>query len=158
MREELLSYQSRARLVTTSAALCLLTLVSSPSAAENAQAKLVVEVSDFHNDKGQLLLRLYNAEEGFPSDASKALRELKSPIHGGRATLTLSGLPYGSYAVGCIHDENGDGKLERNFVGAPKEGVGASNDARGRMGPPKWKDARFELKRDETLIRIHVSY
>jgi uncharacterized protein (DUF2141 family) len=57
-----------------------------------------------------------------------------------------------------VHDENGDGKLERNFLGVPKEGVGASNDARGRMGPPKWKDARFELKPDGSRIQIHVMY
>jgi uncharacterized protein (DUF2141 family) len=156
------SYERRTRAVITAVALGLLGVFSAPGAAQSApasaQAKLVVEVTGFHSDKGQLLLRLYNAEEGFPSDAKKALREVKHSISKGRATVELANLPPGSYAVGCVHDENGDGKLERNFVGAPKEGVGASNDARGRMGPPSWKDARFELKQAATQIQIHVTY
>jgi uncharacterized protein (DUF2141 family) len=126
--------------------------------AEATSSTLVVEVSGFHSDKGQLLLRLYNQEEGFPTEPKKALREVKQAIVGGHTTVQLAGLPLGSYAVGCVHDENGDGKLERNFLGVPKEGVGASNDARGRMGPPKWKDARFELKPDGSRIQIHVMY
>lgn len=32
--------------------------------------------------------------------------------------------------------------VERNFVGIPKERVGASNDAKGSFGPPKFDDAR----------------
>jgi hypothetical protein len=34
--------------------------------------------------------------------------------------------------------ENSNGKLDTNFVGIPREGVGASNDAKGHFGPPKF--------------------
>jgi hypothetical protein len=42
--------------------------------------------------------------------------------------------------------KNSNGKLDRNFMGSPKEGVGASNDAKGSFGPPKFADARFTFK------------
>jgi uncharacterized protein (DUF2141 family) len=61
---------------------------------------------------------------------------------------------FGRAAIRCFayHDENGNGALERSFLGIPKEGVALSNNARGHLGPPKLKDARFEHKEaNETL-------
>ena len=129
-----------------------------PQAVAAPSGKLTVEVSGFRSDRGQLLLRLYDREEGFPKDGSKALRQVQQRIEGGHATVAFDSLPFGSYAVGCVHDENGNGKLDTNLLGIPREGVCASNDAKGRMGPPKWKDARFDFKSDGATIRIHVTY
>jgi len=39
----------------------------------------------------------------------------------------LAGIPPGTYAIACYHDENDNGKLDTNFLGIPKEGTGASN-------------------------------
>ena len=60
-------------------------------------------------------------------------------------TVTFKDVPAGTYAVSYIHDENGNGKMDTNFMGIPKEGYGCSNNAKGFMGPPKWEDAKFEL-------------
>jgi uncharacterized protein (DUF2141 family) len=138
-------------------ALALLVLAVSAAAAA-PPAKLVVEVSGFRDDNGQVLLRLYGSEAGFPTDGSRALRQLAQPIKDGRAVVELTGLPFGSYAIGCIHDENGNGKLDTNFLGIPREGVCASNDARGHRGPPRWSDARFDFRADGTRLQIHVRY
>jgi len=47
------------------------------------------------------------------------------------------------YAVSVFHDENYNGKLDTNLLGIPREGVGASNDARGNFRPPKFGAAAF---------------
>ena len=39
------------------------------------------------------------------------------------AQVTFKDLPQGSYAVSVLHDENGNGKMDKNFVGMPKEGL-----------------------------------
>src|SRR5260221_394417 len=131
---------------------------SGPSAAAGKPAKLVVEVSGFRNDVGQLLLRVYGSEAGFPTDGTRALRQVTQTIKGGRAIVELEDLAFGRYAIGCVHDENRNGTLDRNLLGIPKEGVCASNDARGRRGPPTWNDARFDFKEDGTTLHIHVRY
>jgi uncharacterized protein (DUF2141 family) len=69
----------------------------------------------------------------------------------------LAAIPQGTYAIACYHDENNNGKLDTKFMGIPKEGTGASNDARGTMGPPKFKDAKFQLVSD-TSVRIQMNY
>jgi uncharacterized protein (DUF2141 family) len=154
------SHQTRLRLAWLATVAVALLVASSVGrmALAGGSGKLIVEVSGFHSDQGQLLLRIYDHEAGFPTDGTKALRELRQHIEHGRATLMLAGLPFGSYAIGCVHDENGNGKLDTNLLGIPREGVCASRDARGRMGPPKWNDARFEFASDGATIRIHVAY
>jgi uncharacterized protein (DUF2141 family) len=64
------------------------------------------------------------------------------------AVVTFDRLPAGEYAVAAYQDINGNGKLDRNFIGIPKEPVGVSNRAKGRFGPPKWRDAKFQLSGD----------
>ena len=51
-------------------------------------------------------------------------------------------------AVACYHDGNGNGKLDTNMLGIVKEGMGASRDAKGSMGPPKFDNAKVEMERD----------
>jgi uncharacterized protein (DUF2141 family) len=57
-----------------------------------------------------------------------------------------------------MHDENMNGKLDKNFVGAPKEGYGASNNPKKRMGPPKFDEAKFSLNKPEQTIEIKLMY
>lgn len=45
-------------------------------------------------------------------------------------------------------DANGNGKLDKNFVGVPIEAYGFSNGARGRMGPPSFEAAAIEVISD----------
>jgi uncharacterized protein (DUF2141 family) len=40
-------------------------------------------------------------------------------------------------------------------MGIPKEPFGASNDARGRFGPPKFDDARFQV--DGGVVELTVN-
>jgi uncharacterized protein (DUF2141 family) len=43
-------------------------------------------------------------------------------------------------------------------MGIPKEGYGASNDAKVTFGPPKYEDARFVLKGNPETLRIKMRY
>ena len=118
---------------------------------------LDIVVSGIHNDKGSLYLGLYNSEKGYPRDPKAAFRLTHAPVVNGISTFRFDHLPRGAYAVACFHDENGNGKLDNNFFGIPTEGTGASNNATGFMGPPKFRDAKFPLDRD-AAITIRIRY
>ncbi len=128
------------------------------SPATTGTATLVVELSGLRNDHGKLHASLYASEDGFPTEPEKALRRVDVPISGGRARVVLEGLAPGGYAVAAYHDENGDGKLDTGFLGIPTEGLGASNDAKGFMGPPSFEKARVEVKAGENRIAVRISY
>ena len=57
-----------------------------------------------------------------------------------------------------MHDEKGTGRLERNFMGIPTDGVGASNDPVSHFGPPKFLDARFPYEGGHETLTVHVHY
>jgi len=54
-------------------------------------------------------------------------------------------LPYGEYAVTLFVDFNGNKKLDKNFLGIPKEQYGFSNNVMGRMSPPTFDQAKFAI-------------
>jgi uncharacterized protein (DUF2141 family) len=125
-----------------------------PAAANSVK----VIVVGLHSNDGEVDCALFNSADGFPDDASKAIKTVKSKIENQQATCTFVDVAPGDYAVSEFHDENGNGKLDRNFIGMPKEGVGASNDAAGHMGPPKFEDARFKFNGWFAVMTIHTRY
>ncbi len=67
-------------------------------------------------------------------------------------------LPAGVYAVSVFHDENMTQKLDKNFVGVPKEGYGASNNPKKKMGPPNFGETKFQLRGTEQFLEIKLMY
>jgi uncharacterized protein (DUF2141 family) len=107
-----------------------------------------VEINGLRNDKGQLVCSLYSSADGFPKDAQKAIARTSAAIKDKRGVCEFMGIaPNATYAISVFHDENSNGKLDTNFMGIPREGVGASNGARGHFGPPKFDAAAFSLPR-----------
>jgi uncharacterized protein (DUF2141 family) len=64
----------------------------------------------------------------------------------------------GTYAISAFHDENNDKKVNSNFIGIPKEGIGVSNNAKGSFGPPKFDDAKFEFTQSDQSVGISLNY
>ena len=128
--------------------------------AEDAGASnsIKVVVEGFHSNSGEADCVLFGSPEGFPSDSRIAMKRTKSKIENKQAVCTFDGVAAGDYAVSVFHDENANGKLDRNFIGIPKEGVGASNDATGKVGPPKFNEARFAYKGGKQTLTIHLKY
>lgn len=119
------------------------------SAMATAQVAIKVNIVGLKNNKGQVLIGLYNSEKQF---LKKAYKGTVAVIKNGKATATFENLPAGEYAVSVFHDENSNGKLDTNFMGIPKEAYMASNDAKGFMGPPKYKDAKFLANQNKEIV------
>ncbi len=81
-----------------------------------------------------------------------------APAHAGSVTVRISGVPAGVWAAQAFHDEDRDGKLGTNLFGLPTEGLGFSNDARFRFGPPRFSDAAFRLDEPGGQVRVPLRY
>lgn len=114
----------------------------------NAQNNIEVEIDNFSSNKGKALVALYNSETTF---LKKELKGEIVPIQNNKVLLIFKDLPDGTYAVSVVHDEDENNELTTNFIGIPKESYGSSNNAPSKFGPPKWKDARFEVKNNATV-------
>jgi uncharacterized protein (DUF2141 family) len=116
------------RLGAALAAICCFCFASLASAGE-----LTITVDNLRRDQGQLLLCVFSAESSdsasFPDCVKgRPVRQSKAAIKVGKAVVSYSGLKDGVYAVAVIHDENGNGEIDTNFLGIPTEGVGVSNN------------------------------
>lgn len=81
-----------------------------------------------------------------------------APAHEGDNTIAVRDVPAGNWAVLAFQDVNGNGELDRNFIGIPSENYGFSRDARGKFGPPSFEDAVITVREDGSNVanvRLH---
>ena len=127
--------------------------------AQTPQVNLIrVEIDGLHNDKGQVLCALFSSAIDFPKRTDKAVTHARSDISHGHASCEFPGIAPGIYAVSVFHDENSNGKMDTNLMGIPREGVGASNDAKGHFGPPKFSAAAFQFSGGRIDLKITINY
>jgi uncharacterized protein (DUF2141 family) len=127
-------------------------------AQSSTESLIHVEVEGLRNDTGKVLCALFSSADGFPGKPEKALARTGSVIVGRRAVCDFPGLAAGTYAVSVFHDENSNGRLDRKVFGIPREGVGASNGAKGHFGPPRFEAAAFRFPGGGLELRIAVQY
>jgi uncharacterized protein (DUF2141 family) len=141
------------------AALTCLLSVPSARAAEPA-GQIIVELVGVRSTQGQVFAALYRSSDGFPGEHDKAFAGKKVAIADKQhVSVTFENVPPGPFAVSVFHDENGNSRMERGALGIPKEGWGASRDAKATFGPPSWKDAQLTLAPGERKhIVVHLRY
>ena len=120
----------------------LLLLISNVSFS---QFKLDIEIAGIRNNKGNIMLQLFDEHE-------KVLTQDQKPIQENKCAFSFPDLKPGKYAVRYYHDENMNGKMETNLVGKPTEGYGFSNNVTGKFGPPPFGKWLFEMNNDKKIV------
>lgn len=119
--------------------------------------RLEAEIEGLRNSNGKVRCALWNSPQGFAKNDDSQFATASAAIDDQRATCVFNNLPAGSYAIAVLHDENGNGRMDYDFLGLPKEGYGFSNDAKALLSAPPFPAA--EIKYDGvslvTPIRIH---
>ncbi len=113
----------------------------------HSQNTIVVNMVGFDSNQGDVKIALYNDEEGF---LKNPIKTMSSEIIDNKASVTFTEITDGVYAISCYHDEDANGKLNFFMGMYPTEDTGTSNNAPTKFGPPKWQDAKFEVKNGET--------
>lgn len=122
-----------------------------------AKCTLTVVISKMQNDNGQVGICLFKNADGFPySERAFECQYAKAKTN--CTVYTFTDLEMGTYAVSLFHDANDNMKLDKNWLGIPKEGIGISNNAKATFGPPKFNDAKFVLDKSQQTITISLSY
>lgn len=118
-----------------------------------------VQIHGVRNTNGDIACAIFNAAEGYPEESTKAYKFIRMASPGNSAICQFHDIPPGTYAVAVFHDENANGKLDKNFLGIPREGYGASNNVRPKMSAPAFKDAAFSVKAGgTTTLNIDMGY
>lgn len=98
--------------------------------------------------EGTIVFQVYDAADAF-GDLRDPAQEIALPARGDGA-YRLEDLRDGKIAVVAYYDENANGRIDKNFIGIPRELLAISNNYQPK-GPPSFVRASFNLPRDETL-------
>jgi len=122
-------------------------LLSVIAAAPVLAGDLTIEVSGVTPGRGQIYVAVYDRPDAFPTAGRQRIGQILDS-NGQSPIVHFKDLPPGEYAAVAFQDVNGNGILDKNFLGIPKEPYGFSNGARGSVGPPKFSAAAVTLNPD----------
>jgi len=114
-------------------------------------SELIINLSD-QKKTGTLMLAIYNNAEAFEGSVVKEKRSevgvfkgLELYLEPQDSTQLSTEIPDGEYAIAFFIDANGNKKLDKNFLGIPKEQYGFSNNAMGTLSAPIFEQAKFTV-------------
>lgn len=128
-----------------------------PTVAAPVRSTVRVIVTGLRNNKGVVYCKLHERRATFPSGKHASIRHAKVRPAGRQAICTFPGVPRGRYAAVIAHDENGNGKIDSNWIGIPKEGYGFSNNVQPLFSAPSFGSAGFPVTAD-AKVTIRVIY
>lgn len=101
---------------------------------------------------GTLVFQVYDAADAF-GDLRDPAKEFVLPA-AGEGPYRLDGIEPGTIAVLAYVDANENGRIDKNFIGIPKEPLAISNNYRPK-GPPSFSRASFDI--DDELVEIDMT-
>jgi len=111
-----------------------------------SETSVTIDVTNIKHHKGTLRMGVFKADNTFGSTYTKPDFGQMVAVTGNETQRTMIKLPPGRYALALYHDMNDNLKLDKNFVGYPKESYGFSNNYRPIFSGPKFEDCVFEVK------------
>lgn len=106
---------------------------------------LKIQVIGLKSNKGKILLQVFN-------EIDEPIIGKTATIHNKECNMLIPDLKQGKYSIRYFHDENGNDKLDTNWLGLPKEGYGFSNNATSMFGTPSIKDGLFIVKYNKNIV------
>lgn len=113
---------------------------------------LTINLTDIESKEGEIVFMLFAKEDGFPKEPSKAFKKGVVKDFSTSASYTFKHVPYGIYAVSVFQDKDKNGEIKSNFIGMPKEPVGASN--MDKMGKPSFKKCSFQMNGENQKLSM----
>src|SRR4029450_427041 len=148
----------RRRIIYSLAYIILLSVgvsfATSSLAQSGGQATLILKVTGLRSEKAQVNIAVFNSSEKWLGEQPTYSSTINVDSH--TVTWRINDVPYGDYGVAVFHDENSNGKMDKNVLGIPLESYGFSNNVRITFGPPKWEEAKFTVKGSTAAVSMGV--
>src|SRR5580698_10386513 len=120
---------------------------------------LALNLDGIKDNTGSVIGAVYVSKATF-MDKTKATQMFKINASAGQVKYVLHDLPAGRYAISICHDANNNGQMDKNFLGAPLEGFGFSNNPEVTIttGPPGFGQAVFAYDGQNQTMTIKMTY
>lgn len=131
-------------------------LALAPLCCLHAQTELTVTVTGIEAvNRGKVVFMLYDSDDGFGSDPTKAAHRAAVSEFSDRASHTFY-VPPGTYAISAYQDLNNNGELDTNFVGYPKEPISAYRVTKMGLSRPKFVESSLKVAEEALSVTLQV--
>lgn len=125
------------------AALCL-----SLAAGQSLAAEIIVDIRNTGEAQGRVYVALCGERNFMRGQCDY---EVARRATGGVTVVSFAGVLPGDYAIAAFYDLNGNQKLDKNLLGAPKEPVAVSNHVSAKWAVPEFAAARITVAAGQRL-------
>lgn len=122
---------------------------------ETGQKPLRVIIDNLSTNEGEVEIGVYTPENKFPDEKDK-FKKYRFKPKDLLIDILLNDLPYGELALAVYHDENNNGKIDKNFIGIPTEPYAFSNNVKPKFKAPSFTDCKFNYNETEHEVRISL--
>tara|TARA_Y100001970_G_scaffold227905_1_gene282115 strand:+ start:695 stop:1123 length:429 start_codon:yes stop_codon:yes gene_type:complete len=116
---------------------------------------LTIQVNNIQTTEGMVGCALFDGPDGYPMKAENA-RSMQVEPTIESVMCQFDNVSPGIYAASVSHDINGNGEIDTNFLGIPREAWGVSNNVRPPFRAPEFEEAQFEMRGDNKTIEITI--
>lgn len=127
-----------------------------PLHARAAPIDVTINVRGVRDTAGQVRVAAHADKGTFPSNWTSAAASAQARPEANVTAVRLRLPGPGSYAFIALHDANGNGSMDKNLVGIPKEGFGTTDGQRG-LRIPRFAPAMLQITAPATLT-IDMDY
>lgn len=116
--------------------------------------EVTLKVSQTANKTGKLYVAVFNNPGNFPDKTP--FRTMIVPTLNSSEIKVKLDLPDGDYAISLFLDENGNGRLDTNFLRIPTERFGFSRNPRILTGAPSYQDCEVRVSEEVSAFDIRL--
>ncbi len=122
--------------------------------AGNQPVKVDLYIHGLKDLHGTVFVYVYDNARDFPVHPHKAVARLRFNANGAQP-FRLE-LPPGDYAFAVYVDANGNGRIDRNWLGIPSEPLALSGSPRFHFGPPRFDECKVRVQGDVFRLDLHI--
>ena len=119
----------------------------------NVPLRLIVD--NLKTSDGEIEVGVYTPKNKFPDEDDK-FKKYRFKAKKGKIDEMITDIPYGELALAIYHDENNNGKIDKNAIGIPKEPYAFSNNYKPTIKAPNFDNCRFSYNKKSSLVKISL--
>lgn len=120
-----------------------------------ATSTLEIRITGVEKVKGSLEVTLFNSRRKWLK-RGKAYAQQRVVVDGKEVVVVFNDLPMGEYAMVSYHDINKNNKIDKNFLGIPKEPYAMTREAKSKFRKPYYREMKFECNQAHHVIETRL--
>lgn len=117
---------------------------------------LTLQVENIESADGSIKLALFDSKDTFLKDDQAAYVKSYTHQKAGSIHIEWPEIAYGTYALAIYHDENDNGKLDKNLFGIPSEPYSFSNNPKIKWRGPQFDESKFDFSENNNKLVLKL--